>query len=170
MLFGGRSTKGAPKLMMTAMIDVVFQLLIFFMVAAEFRIPEGELAAYLPPEGPAVTMPKPPPDADEIQVSLQIAQDGASNPKVAPKVTFKRVMTGESTSETMKSLAVKLKALGRDPRMGGKVPVVIEAEPSVAYQWVIMTLDICREAKFAKVNFAASKLAHPLPAGKAPPD
>ena len=169
MLFGGRSKGDAPKLQMAPMIDVVFQLLIFFFVGAKFRVPEGELAAYLPPEGPAVKLIKPPPDADEIRVTLRVTPESASNPKVAPKVTFERVMTGEITSETMKSLAVKLKTLGQDARMGDKVPVVIEAEPSVAYQWVIMALDICREAKFAKVNFAASKLAHPISVDKAPP-
>jgi len=170
MPFGGRWKGDAPKLMMTPMIDVVFQLLIFFLVGAKFRVPEGELAAYLPPEGPAVEKPKPPPpDADEIRVTLRVTQESASNPKVAPKVTFERVMTGEQTSETMESLTAKLKALGQDARMRDKVPVVIEAEPAVAYQWVVKALDISREAKFAKVNFAASKLAHPISVEKAPP-
>ena len=35
----------STTLKMTSMIDVVFLLLIFFIVAAKFRVPEGELDA-----------------------------------------------------------------------------------------------------------------------------
>ena len=40
------------------MIDVVFLLLIFFMCASKFRIPEGALRAYLPKDSGTGTIHK----------------------------------------------------------------------------------------------------------------
>ncbi len=46
-----RKAKGDPgevETDMTSMIDVVFLLLIFFMLATKFKMPEGTLRSYLP--------------------------------------------------------------------------------------------------------------------------
>ena len=42
------ASENEVKMDMTAMIDVVFLLLIFFMCATKFKIPEGVLRTFLP--------------------------------------------------------------------------------------------------------------------------
>ena len=46
--FRFRDRKSTIKMDMTPMIDVVFQLLVFFMCTIQFRTLEGRLSAYLP--------------------------------------------------------------------------------------------------------------------------
>lgn len=132
-------------LQMTPMIDIVFQLLIFFLVATKMRVPEGELEAFLPPDQgrPSVS------DIDPIQINLRFTA-----PKGEPAVLFGKTDAGQAM--TMIELRDKLKGIGSDPEMREKVPVIINADPSVPYKFVIQTLDYCKKAKFAKVNFAAA--------------
>ncbi len=49
-----------PVLEMTPMIDVTFQLLIFFMCTIKFKVLEGKLAAYLPKDVGVNTSPAEP--------------------------------------------------------------------------------------------------------------
>ena len=59
-----------PGLMMTPMVDIVFQLLIFFMLACRFRTTDGQLHAFLPKnrgmgtQGPAVI------NLNEVRIKL----------------------------------------------------------------------------------------------------
>ena len=161
MKFGGTARSEDAKLMMTPMIDVVFQLLIFFLVATKFRVPQGELDAYLPDEG----APNKPPHerdvpVDELIITLRVSKLGAGNPDAEPSV----LLDGKSAGPTARSgsmgwLESELRRLAKEPRMRENVPIVIEAEPHLAYQWVIHTLNLCRmpDIGFEKVNFAASK-------------
>jgi len=57
--------------------------------------------------------------------------------------------------------------VGTNKAMLQKVPVIIEAEPHLAYRWVIATLDLCRKIGFHKVNFAPSERNAPEPDKKA---
>jgi len=151
------------KLQMTPMIDIVFQLLIFFLVATRFRIPEGELEAYMPEEGAPVEVTERDLPVDEIRVTLRVSQGG---PKAPPSVLLDNVsVPGSGTSGSMRWVERELQKLGHDPQIRDEVPVIIEAEPHLAYQWVIHTLNVCRRIGFKKINFAASKRNAPLPEG-----
>ena len=158
------------ELKMTAMIDVVFQLLIFFLVGTKFRVPEGELEAYLPEEGAPTNLTRRLEEVDEIRVSLLVSHRG---PKGMPKVVIdnKRVQPGSRLGKSpMEWLESELFRLGERKAMRDTVPIVIAAEPDLAYRWVIATLNTCRKARFKKVNFAASPRNAPDPyKGKAPP-
>ena len=158
------------SLKMTAMIDVVFLLLIFFIVGTKFRVPEGELDAYLPDEGAPVKPTERKIPVDEIRVLLRISAAGASNPAVPPAVFLdgKRLGAGMTTG-SMRWLSDELTKLAKDDQaVREEVPVIIEAEPRLAYRWVIQALNICRKARFKKVHFAASRRGAPLPGGSKP--
>ena len=47
---GSRFASEEVELDLTPMIDIVFNLLIFFMCATKFRTPEGMIESYLPNE------------------------------------------------------------------------------------------------------------------------
>jgi len=173
-----RGRSGEPTtLKMTAMIDIVFQLLIFFLVATKFRVPEGELDAYLPEEGAPIQITKRDVPVDEIRVTLRVSAAAGRgkglppNPTVQPSVLLdgKRFGEGGASTGSMKWLAKQLNKLAEDDKVRDEVPVIIEAESRLAYQWVIQALNICREARFKKVHFAASKRNAPLPGGARPP-
>ncbi len=155
-------------LQLTPMIDVVFQLLIFFLIGTKFRVPEGELEAYLPrDEGPPTELHKPPIDVKEVRITLRVSQRGATDPDAPPVVLLDNTASpGVVEGGGMGWLRARLADISSNDRtVLEKLPIVIEAEPHLAYRWVIETLDICRGIGFRQVNFAASKRNAPLPTG-----
>jgi len=150
---GLRRDMDNPKMQLVPMIDIVFQLLVFFFLGTHFRVPEGELDAYLP-----TGQGREPGPIDEIRVMLRVSQAGVGNAEVPPSVVV------DKQACSMANLEARLQRLASDRRVRERVPVVIEAEPRVAYRWVIETLNLCRRAEFSKVSFAASK-RNAAPAG-----
>ena len=158
------------KLKLTAMIDVVFQLLIFFLVGTEFRKPEGELDAYLPEEGAPVELIKRDVPVDEIRITLRVSQAGATDRAAPPSVLLdEKPYTWSAAPPPARTFQNRLRELAGDAAMREKVPVIIEAEPHLAYRWVIETLNLCRKMRIEKVNFAASKRNAPPPKATSPP-
>jgi len=142
-------------LKMTPMIDVVFLLLIFFIVATRFRVPEGRLDAFAADRWPG-------PPVAEIRITLRVSQAGKSDPAAAPSVLIDGRPVGGRGEAVLRRLAA-------DSGIRENVPVIIEAEPHLAYRWVIATLNLCRKMRFEKVNFAASKRNAPPPKTTSPP-
>ncbi len=170
MRFSRRGEPETASLKITAMIDVVFQLLIFFLVGTKFRVPEGELDAYLPEKGAPTQPSQEIPDVQEIRITLRVSQGGEDNPTVPPSVLLDDRSLGPART-SMQRLESKLREFAKDKRMREEVPIIIEAEPHLAYRWVIETLNMCRKPLigFKKINFAASKRNAPLPASPTPP-
>lgn len=65
---------GEPRADMTPLIDVVFQILIFFLCTLHFRQLEGRLDAYLPPgAGPAASSARTP---DPVELGIRVLVSG----------------------------------------------------------------------------------------------
>ena len=146
-------------LQMTPIIDVVFQLLIFFLVGTKFRVPEGELEAYLPHTGGPAEQLQEAPEVGEIRITLKVSQGGPNAmPVIEVDNTKAGTRMGSSREENpIKWLQNRLYALAANEQMREMVPVIIEAEPHLAYRWVISALNGCRKARFQKVSFARSR-------------
>ncbi|MFH1730603.1 MAG: biopolymer transporter ExbD [Planctomycetota bacterium] len=158
------------NLKMTAMIDVVFLLLVFFLVGTRFRRPEGELDAYLPEKGAPVELHQREVPVDEIRITLRVSQAGKNDPTARPAVLLDgKSFPWSSAPPPARTFQNRLKELAGDAAIRNKVPVIIEAEPHLAYRWVIETLNLCRKMRFEQVNFAASKRNAPLPKNTSPP-
>lgn len=148
---------------LTPMIDVVFQLLIFFLVGTKFRVPEGELEAYLPHKGGASGRAEIPDDLREIRITLLVSEAGS---RAEPLVRVDDTRPGvEIEGGRMAWLEQRISLLAQDRETRENVPIIIEVEPHLAYKWVIRTLNICRRAGFTEVSFAASKRNAPPPTG-----
>ena len=124
-----RSQLGALPL--TSMIDVVFLLLVFFLVTADFAKKENKLPAALQTEGGGV-------QSSDLQPQIiQIAMlDGG--------VVF---TIGQVRCADRPSLASVLGQLPRDPG------VAIKAEPDVPIQAIATALQAARNAGFARRSY-----------------
>ena len=126
---------------MTPLIDVVFQLLIFFICASTGHMKELLLATDLNP-GNVGTQ-----SAVEIEKPLG-------------DVWVKLKRTGESTTVFLEEreisdpaeLSATLKSLGS---VAPEIPVNLDIEGDVPLGDVIRVYDACRAARFRSVNFAA---------------
>lgn len=140
---------------MTSMIDVVFLLLIFFVVAAAGQTQESllptDLGAGSSGTQTIVDPVKPPPiHRDEVWIYLTV--DGMGN------LGMKLNGTDYDTFEALKATLLALAQVAPDS------PVVLDIAPEVEASQMIRVYDTCRAAKFTSVNFnARSQKPKPQP-------
>ena len=140
--------KGSAKLQppMTPMIDVTFQLLLFFLLTCEFRESEGAIPGTLPRiDHGRIVRTDVPPEADPIQIRLRPSFDRQS--------AFYE-MTGVSTAITSpRELGDLLRV--RQEQLGSKeAPVVIYPNPDVPWGFVVEAFNQAKRARFSKIGFA----------------
>lgn len=118
-----RDEEGGEELTLnlTPMIDVVFQLLIFFMVATTFQDPERELEVELPPAESGEVL-----DDELDEIIINVLRDG------------QLILSGETVDEA--TLAQRLsRAAERDP----ETPVTIRGDKLVHHEDVVSVMDAC---------------------------
>lgn len=139
---------------MTPMIDVVFQLLIFFVVASTGQIAESLLPTQLPPSGAVAAIPEASEReswADEVFVTLSRVDDERTAADLNGTVY-----------EDLERLTDVLSALAEVSRIN---PIILQIDDGVPLGDVIQVYDACRKAGFESINFAAEPEAIPAPPG-----
>lgn len=141
------------QLNLTSMIDVTFQLLIYFVVTASFSIDEGIITAKMPSgSGPAA--------ADVIpDKPLTI------NIQSLPPVGYRIMLEGHREAPAdFRQLFKALDDLRDDSAKGGKRgvykpdnPVIIKPEANVRWQHVVNAFNAALRAKFSEVSFAQAQ-------------
>ena len=140
-----------------SMIDVVFLLLIFFIVTAKFKEIENRLDAYLPKDEGQNPIKSDIEKPDEVRVYMWV-------PENDPNGVYIGVNDREKpTVEDVNELADKLKSLKASIEHSGlqKMTVVLDARKNVMFDYVIGALDACYLAEIEEVKFQAP----PIPDG-----
>jgi biopolymer transport protein ExbD len=121
------------------MIDIVFLLLIFFIVTWQFSRSETELNVSVPTaeEGAELTRPK-------GEIIINVLADGA--------------IRVEGLTMELPQLNEKLAAIAR--RFENQ-PVRIRGDGAVAYQRIVEVIDTCQKAGIWNISFATQR---PVPA------
>lgn len=131
-----------PEINLTPLIDVVFLMLIFFMISTTF-VQQTRLDVTLPSTEQSATVP----ERDALNVTIssdgRISVDGRTlaNGKVA---TIRRALED---------------ALG--DRKAAEVPVVVDADANARVQVVVRALDAAGQAGLRRVGMAAAAGAQP---------
>lgn len=130
-----------PELKMTSLIDVVFLLLIFFVVTANFTIDEGSLLATMPGSttGPNHRVPPPTP----VQIDLASSDDG---------VTYRLTVDGVviEGASALSALMADRVATGR---MAQDDLVRITPQGVVRWQHVLNVYNACVSAELEQIAF-----------------
>jgi biopolymer transport protein ExbD len=129
-----RAVASEASINMTPMIDVVFQLIIFFLVTSHFARQEAHLPLPLPAADSAAALK----DDDAPRLVINVTADGTllfSGRSLAP-------------SDLQQRLAERMAELGKD------VEVRIRADRSVPYQHIEPVLLACASAGIWNVNYA----------------
>ena len=152
---GGGGVVG--ELNLTSMIDVIFQLLIYFVVTAGFMIDEGVLAAKLPQGAAgAVSADELPPDKIEIRLTADDTDDSRVQISRGPRDRAIRY-------EGFRELAEDLGRLRYDPQRGegglydADNPVLIQPSGSVRWQHVVNAFNAALAAGYTNVSFAEAE-------------
>jgi biopolymer transport protein ExbD len=125
------------KIEMTPMIDVVFQLLIFFMCATKFKTMEGRVDAFLPKD----TGNAPGRQTDFNSILVKIDKEGGLT------------VNGTECADhrAFYDQLMRLKAIIADPK------VILSPHLEVQHKFVMSALDVCRKSGLAEVAFRAPK-------------
>lgn len=125
-----RGGKDAVEVPMSAMIDVVFLLLIYFIVTYREEIPEAHLAINLPQPTPPVENPPPPPQLLEIEIHPS-----------------QYLLRGKPMSLNMVESALTT-YVKRDPEL----TVIIKVNQRSKTKNLVGVLDICKSVNLTNLN------------------
>jgi len=142
----GEASDNPVEINVTAMVDVIFCLCIFFMCSFHFKQLEGKVDAWLPKDkGNQQGLP-PPVILEEIRVFMR--WDAERN------VTVRKVTRTDVSSD--QELVDALNARKGDYERANKsiFPVIIDATPDVPWQEVVHVLDLCKANKYSMIEFA----------------
>ena len=132
----GSDRKEELDVNITPLIDVVFLLLIFFMVSTTFER-ESEIEIMLP-QAAANAVP-----TDEFVMQVTIDAEGTYY------VNGKRVVN--SKIETLKKAMKEVAGDRKDP------PIILSADAQTPHQAVITVMDAARQLGFVHLNFATTQ-------------
>lgn len=136
---------------MTPMIDVVFLLLIFFVVTASTQIRELLLPADLAATG-SVETPQPPEAKDPliVEVTLKLT--------VSPETGRTTVDMNGTPYDDLQQLKEQLRLLAE---LGPENPVILDIAGDVPLGEIVDVYDTCQAAGFQSVSFAADQPSGP---------
>ena len=141
----GEASDNPVEINVTAMVDVIFCLCIFFMCSFHFKQLEGKIDAWLPHDkGPDRAAIRDVP-LEEIRVFMRWDPASGITRKVGSTIVG-------SDSELMDAIRVRLADYDRAKKPDA--PVLIDSTADVPWQEVVHVVDLCKAQKLSKIEFA----------------
>ena len=138
-----------PTLNLTPMIDVVFQLLIFFMVAAKFKTLEGKLLAYLPKDKGLKNV-----KVEEQKLPIRVSM------RWNPRTQQAKIYVGTTNLGIVEQGGLE-KAMRQVQRIfkTGTTKSEIDAVPELPFRYVVQVLNMLMQTDVEEISFAAQPFA-----------
>ncbi|MHC5020256.1 MAG: ExbD/TolR family protein [Planctomycetota bacterium] len=130
----------------TPMIDVVFQLLIFFMVATKFKTLEGKLLAYLPKDKGLKNVKV---EEQKLPIRVTLTWNVATR---QAKVYVGQSFTGIADQGGLQAAQKKVRQI----KATGTEKAEIDADSKIPFRYVVETLNMLITARLKEISFAAS--------------
>ncbi len=141
------------QLNLTAMIDVVFLLLIYFVLTANFSVGEGVILAKLPQGGGTPKESIKPPDRP---LNINLTSASLAGVRIS--------IEGAPSVNTFSDLIRVLIGLQDDPERGRTTgayrpdnPVIIRPDGRVRWQHVVNAFNAAIAARYSNVSFATAQ-------------
>ena len=144
---GRRHKKKPPELQMTPMIDIVFNLIIFFILTPSFKATEGYLPTNLPNEGQGVTKKTDTPQGYRIDIDADGEEGGF--------VVWLNGVRMNDFRELRSQLSEASKKL--TPEQRKEVTVVISPTTGTWHKHVVAAFDASINAQLPNIAFTMPK-------------
>ena len=128
---------------LTPMIDVTFQLLLFFLLTIVFRMEEGMIPGSLPQKGLGESSV----DPLKEPITVRLLADGEFGKDVIFEVDSRSFTSGKELYDFFDE---RIKYLGGSTES----PVIIAPQGAVRWQWVVEVFNQAARAKFQEIGFA----------------
>lgn len=133
---------------LTPMIDVVFQLLIFFLLGTSFREQEGLIPATLPEKGEAAAS-----NVVIQELHIEIHAAGAMGVRYYVRGENMGIEGGPDTLKNAAAELHQLLAQRQERHTGSELSVLITPAPDVRWEFVVEAFNQAVRAGFKKVGF-----------------
>lgn len=153
---GRRRERGVRQLNLTSMLDVCFQLLIFFILTANFALNEGVLPADLPQGNPPHPVDVPPPE-EPLKIVLSLNETDPTKPRLQVWLETVGVIDDPNPLE---ALYGKLNSWRWDEKTNPSAaydadnPILIKPQGDVDWGYVVGAFNAVLRAKYTNVSFA----------------
>ncbi len=134
--------KGIRDLNLTSMLDVCFQLLIFFILTASFAKGEGFLAADLP-----LGQGTPNKDTPEQPININVLVEGNTGFRLTTNIS--RAQRPASVRALFRELKSR-----RGSTYDHDNPIIIKPDGQVRWDHVVNVYNACVRAKYSNINFS----------------
>jgi len=146
---GSQSAEDNPvAINVTAMVDVIFCLCLFFMCSMHFKQLEGKIETWLPKDRGVNQTQVDKVVLEEIRVFMR--WDAGSNSTIRKVGNRAAVSTDQELMQVILQMASDYKRAGKT-----EFPVLIDAMPEVPWQDVIHVMDMCKKEAIERIEFAA---------------
>jgi biopolymer transport protein ExbD len=142
----GEASDNPVEINVTAMVDVIFCLCIFFMCSFHFKQLEGKIDAWLPKDGNQPGRPDREPPLEEVRVLMR--WDAPTNKTIRKIGNRAPVENDGQLTETIDQIKKDYAKAGR-----ADVPVAVDATADVPWQDVVHVLDLCKLEKLSPIKF-----------------
>ncbi len=151
----GESDENPVAINVTALVDIIFCLCVFFMISFKFKQLEGKFDSWLPKGKGAAGSIQIEGILDEVRVAMFWDED---NQRTIRQLRNRRVESDEELATLIKEAHDDWVRMNKPD-----TPVTIDAEPRVPWNDVINVLNLCKKNRIDKIEFA---LGAPPPAGQ----
>ena len=142
----GEESDNPVEINVTAMVDVIFCLCIFFMCSFHFKQLEGKIDAWLPKHGNQPGTPTGPVILEEIRVFMRWDP--------LRSATIRKVGNTQVSDDATLMEAIRIRK-GDYERAGKNVfPIIIDATEDVPWSDVVKVVDLCKTDKLTSIEFA----------------
>lgn len=147
---GGSGEDNPVGINVTAMVDIIFCLCLFFMCSLKFRDLDGVLPSWLPSKegirsGPAPAIP-------EEKIRILLAYDLET--RTLQRMFFARPIPEGPGGDALLRTCIR-QTRDTTLRFGRpEQPVIIDSGPSVPWAAVVDVMNLCREEDVIRVEFA----------------
>jgi biopolymer transport protein ExbD len=145
---GGGGEDNPVSINVTAMVDVIFCLCLFFMCSFQFKQLEGKIDTWLPKDRGVNQGPPQQVVLEEIRVFMK--WDAGRNATIRKVGSRGEVGTDQDLMAIVLQMTNDYKKLGKS-----EFPVLIDATADVPWEDVIHVMDLCKKEKLERIEFAA---------------
>src|SRR5688500_14856683 len=145
---GGNSEDNPVELNVTAMVDIIFCLCLFFMCSFHFKQLQGRIDSWLPRDKGVNAGTPETVLLEEIRVIIRYDPGEGTITKLGSH----RVANLEELGDLLLQSYADYEKIGKKKE---DVPIIIDAFPTVPWRDVIMVMNTCKVRGLEKIEFAA---------------
>lgn len=146
---GGNAEENPVGINVTALVDIIFCLCLFFMCSLKFRELDGKMESWLPENKGNKTTANMNMPMDEIRVLISYDKER----RQIQRMFVNRPIVDTPEGDTL--LQKLIREQSQSYRSLGKsdVPVIVDAGPAVPWREVVKVMNMCKAENIQKIEF-----------------